>query len=81
MKKGNIKVMPVYSNIKLDEIKRKTSKMNCTLYNKGMMFYSGCLINIPNEFETQVFIMISKMKKGMLKQKLLEKLFPREYLN
>ena len=66
--KGNIKVMPVYSNIKLDEIKEKLQKMNCTLYNKGMMFYSGCLINIPNEFEASVYYDI-KDEEGNVKTK------------
>lgn len=49
--KGNIKVMPVFSNIKLQDIKDKLSKMNCKLYKSGMMFYSGCLINIPSDFK------------------------------
>ncbi len=53
--KGNVKVMPVYSNIKIDEVKEKLQKMGCTLYNKGMVFRSGCLINIPNEFQASVY--------------------------
>ncbi len=53
--KGNVKVMPVYSNIKTDEVKENLQKIGCTLYNKGMMFYSGCLINIPNDFEASVY--------------------------
>ncbi len=73
--KGNIKVMPVYSNIKLDEIKEKLQKMNCTLYNKGMMFYSGCLINIPNEFEASVYYDI-KDEEGNVKTKAVRETVP-----
>ena len=48
--KGAIKVMPVYANQKLQEVKEKLLGMNCKLYKKGMMFTSGCLLEIPNEF-------------------------------
>lgn len=73
--KGNIKVMPVYSNIKLDEIKEKLQKMNCTLYSKGMMFYSGCLINIPNEFEASVYYDV-KDEEGNVKTKAVRETVP-----
>ncbi len=53
--KGNVKVMPVYSNIKTEEVKEKLQKSGCKLYNKGIMFYSGCLINIPANFEASVY--------------------------
>ena len=49
--KGKIKVMPVYANKKTQDIKDKLISMGCKLYNKGEMFYSGCLLNIPNEFK------------------------------
>ena len=48
--KGSVKVMPVYSNKKTQEVKDKLEQMGCKLYNRGEMYYSGCLINIPNEF-------------------------------
>lgn len=49
--KGVIKVMPIYSNIKTADAKEKLLKLGCKLYNKGQMFYSGCLVKIPNEFK------------------------------
>ena len=49
--KNAIKVMPIYANQKLDEVKEKLEQMNCKLYKKGMMFYSGCLIQTNSEFE------------------------------
>lgn len=48
--KGSVKVMPVYSNKKTQEVKDKLEQMGCKLYNRGEMYYSGCLINVPNEF-------------------------------
>ena len=48
--KGSIKVMPIYANQKTEEVKEKLQEMNCKLYKKGMMFYSGCLVDIPKEF-------------------------------
>ena len=48
--KGSVKVMPIYSNKKLSEVREKLEQMGCKLYNKGELFYSGCLINIPKEF-------------------------------
>lgn len=53
--KGSIKVMPVFSNIKLQDIKDKLLTMNCKLYKNGMKFYSGCLVNIPNDFNGTVY--------------------------
>ena len=49
--KGSVKVMPVYSNIKMQDIKEKLAQMNCKLYKNGLRFYSGCLLNIPNDFK------------------------------
>lgn len=48
--KGSVKVMPIYSNKKTQDVKDKLEQMGCKLYNRGEMYYSGCLINIPNEF-------------------------------
>ncbi len=48
--KGTIKVMPIYANQKTEEVKEKLQEMNCKLYKKGMMFYSGCLVDIPKDF-------------------------------
>ena len=49
--KDKIKVMPIFANQKLDEVKEKLKQMNCKLYKKGMMFYSGCLVEIDKNFE------------------------------
>lgn len=49
--KGSIKVMPVYANKKLQDVKDELEQMGCKLYKKGMMFYSGCLIEVPNDFK------------------------------
>lgn len=49
--KNNVKVMPIYANIKLQDVKNKLIEMNCKLYNKGQMFSSGCLVQIPNDFK------------------------------
>lgn len=49
--KNVIKVMPIFANQKLDEVKEKLEQINCKLYKKGMMFYSGCLIKVDKEFE------------------------------
>jgi len=48
--KGAIKVMPIYANQKLSDVKQKLMSMGCKLYKKGMMFTAGCLLNIPNDF-------------------------------
>lgn len=49
-KKGKVKVMPLYSNKNTDEIKEELLNSGLKLYKKGMMFYSGCLVKIPNDF-------------------------------
>ncbi len=49
--KGKIRVQPIYANIKIKDIEDKLKNKNCKLYKNGMMFYSGCLINIPNNFK------------------------------
>ncbi len=49
--KGSIKVMPVYANKSTKEVKEKLLNMGCKLYNGGEMFYSGCLVDIKDEFE------------------------------
>ena len=49
--KGNIKVMPVYANKSTKEVKEKLLDMGCKLYNGGEMFYSGCLVDIPEDFK------------------------------
>lgn len=48
--KGSVKVMPIYANQKLQEIKNKLTDMKCQLYKNGTIFYSGCLIEIKNNF-------------------------------
>ena len=49
--KDSIKVMPIYANIKTQDVKNKLIEMGCKLYNKGQMFYSGCLLEIPEDFK------------------------------
>lgn len=49
--KGRVKVMPVYSNKKTQDVKNELINMGCKLYRGGEMFYSGCLVEIPNEFK------------------------------
>ncbi len=49
--KGNVKVMPVYANKSTKEVKEKLLDMGCKLYNSGEMFYSGCLVEIPEDFK------------------------------
>lgn len=53
--KGSVKVMPVYANIKFDNVKEKLVKTGCRLYNGGQMFYSGCLVEISKDFEAAVY--------------------------
>jgi hypothetical protein len=53
--KGSIKVMPVYSNKKLSDVKDVLLKSGCKLYNKGQIFYSGCLIKTKETFEASVY--------------------------
>ena len=49
--KGTVKVMPVYANKSIKDVTEKLQEMGCKLYNGGQMFYSGCLIDVPNEFK------------------------------
>ena len=49
-KKGLIKVMPIFANKSTKEVKEKLLEMGCKLYNGGEVFYSGCLVEIPNDF-------------------------------
>lgn len=49
--KGAIKVMPVYANKSTKEVRKQLEQMGCKLYNGGELFYSGCLIEVPNEFK------------------------------
>lgn len=51
--KGTVKVMPIYSNIKLQDVKDKLINMGCKLYLNGFMFRAGILVEIPNEFVAQ----------------------------
>ena len=51
--KGKVKVMPLYSNKKTQDVKNELINMGCKLYRNGEMFYSGCLVEIPNNFEAQ----------------------------
>lgn len=53
--KGTVKVMPVYANLKFDDVKEKLVKTGCKLYNGGQMFYSGCLVKISKDFEATVY--------------------------
>ena len=49
--KGSIRVMPIYANKSTQEVKDKLVNMGCRLYRGGEMFYSGCLVEIPNDFK------------------------------
>jgi len=51
--------MPIYANQKTQDVKDKLINMGCKLYNKGEMFYSGCLLDIPQNF---------KIAKGLTKE-------------
>ena len=57
-KKNAVKVMPIYANKKTQDVKDKLIDMGCKLYNKGEMFYSGCLVEIPEDFEANVYSLI-----------------------
>lgn len=74
--KGIVKVLPVYSNIKTSEAEEKLQKMNYTLYNKGMMFYSGCLVNVPNKFQASVYYDF-RDDNGNIKTKAVRETVPR----
>lgn len=49
--KGSIRVMPIFANQATKEVKENLMNMGCKLYNSGEVFYSGCLIEIPNDFK------------------------------
>lgn len=49
--KGAIKVMPIFANKSTREVREKLIEMGCKLYNGGEVFYSGCLVEIPNDFK------------------------------
>lgn len=49
--KGSIKVMPIFANKSTKEVKDKLIDMGCKLYRGGEVFYSGCLVEIPNDFK------------------------------
>ncbi len=53
--KGSVKVMPIYANIKTQDVKDKLLALGCKLYNKGEMFYSGCLIEVEKPFNATVY--------------------------
>ncbi len=50
-KKGSIRVMPIFSNKSTKEVKDNLIEMGCKLYNGGEVFYSGCLVEIPNDYK------------------------------
>lgn len=56
--KGSVKVMPVYANKSTKEVREQIEQMGCKLYNNGELFYSGCLINVLNDFEANVYYII-----------------------
>ena len=43
--------MPIYANKSTKEVREKLVEMGCKLYNGGEVFYSGCLLDIKNDFE------------------------------
>lgn len=49
--KGNVKVMPVYANKSTREVKDNLLDTGCKLYKGGEVFYSGCLVEIPDNFK------------------------------
>ena len=53
--KGAVKVMPIYANIKKSDVTEKLLNMGCKLYNKGQMFYSGCLVANKKPFTASVY--------------------------
>ncbi len=48
--KNNIKVMTIYSNQKNTDVNDILENMGCKLYRKGEIYYSGCLINVCDDF-------------------------------
>lgn len=53
--KGIVKVMPIYANMKKQDVEDKLLTLGCKLYNKGEMFYSGCLVEVEKPFEATVY--------------------------
>lgn len=53
--KGTVKVLPVFANIKTQEAKDKLLAMGCELYNKGEVFWSGCLVEVEKPFVATVY--------------------------
>lgn len=53
--KGAVKVMPVYANMKTQDVKDKLLALGRKLYNKGEMFYSGCLVEVEKPFNATVY--------------------------
>lgn len=49
--KNVIRVMPIFSNKSTKEVKERLENMGCKLYKGGIVFYSGCLVEIPNDFK------------------------------
>ena len=68
-KKGSIKVMPIYANKSTKDVKEKLLEMGCKLYNSGEVFYSGCLVEIPNDFKAGALT----YPKGIYKLRTIEK--------
>lgn len=49
--KQNIKVMPIFANKNTKEAKDHLIKEGYKLYQNGFVFYSGILVEIPNDFK------------------------------
>ena len=49
-KKNNPQVLPIYANQNLKEVLEYAKQQNLQLYLDGKMFYSQCLVNVPNDF-------------------------------
>ncbi len=49
--KGIAKVRPIYGHESLKSVQEKLKEQDCKLYMNGMMFYSGCDLSIPIEFQ------------------------------
>lgn len=50
--KGIPRVRQIYSNISFSSVKKDLKEKKLKLYNEGMLFYSGCLINVLEKFST-----------------------------
>ena len=53
--KGSLKVMPIYSNKKTQDVISNLKKSGYKLYKAGMIFYSGCLVEVDSTFEASVY--------------------------